>query len=86
MAVVFTPQASHYNTTVFGNVRAVYGQVTCDTAVCSCTLGLSTIYHAQVCGASAAPCYFEKIVVSATTLSIGSASTGDVFNVFALGL
>lgn len=75
-----------YGTTVFGDNRVTFGYVKCNSnAGSSFVVGLDQVYEVIVTPQSMTSTYTNCTWGSAGTITIGSATSGDQFAVFAVG-
>lgn len=81
----WTVQSSMYTSTVYGNDRVTYGKVTCNAVESSFVVGLTNLKFVAVVPMSMTSGYGNITWSSASTITIGSATSGDDYHVFAIG-
>jgi hypothetical protein len=78
--------SSLYGTRAFGNNDVTWGTVNCNSSQgSSFTVGFKHVYDVVVTPQSMTSTYTNVTWGSAGTITIGSATSGDVFAVFAVG-
>lgn len=73
------------NSTVFGNNRIVYGLVTGNAVESSFVVGLSDIFHVCVTAKSITSAFGNVTWTTASTILIGSSTSGDTYHIMAIG-
>lgn len=81
----FTAAANAPKGTVFGNMRIVIGTVTMTSGAGDVTMPMKNIVYATVQN-RASQAATEGVTYSASALTLASAASAAVFNVFAIGL
>ena len=81
----FTVDSHLYGNTVYGADRIVYGKVTCNATESSFVVGLKHIRYADIVASSMTSAYGNITWTTASTITIGSATSGDDYHVFAIG-